>query len=43
MDLQTRKKIFVQEFLKLESEKVVSHLEKLLQIEMRELNQMYLQ
>jgi hypothetical protein len=33
MDLQTRKIIFVQEFLKLESEKAISHLEKLLQKE----------
>jgi hypothetical protein len=30
MDLQTRKILFVQEFLKLESEKAISHLEKLL-------------
>lgn len=30
MDLQTRKIVFVQEFLKLESEKAISHLEKLL-------------
>lgn len=33
MDLQTRKINFVQEFLKLESEKAISHLEKLLQKE----------
>ncbi|MDD2987081.1 hypothetical protein [Flavobacterium sp.] len=33
MDLQTRKLNFIQEFLKLESEKTVSHLEKLLQKE----------
>ena len=33
MDLQTRKLNFIQEFLKLESEKVISHLEKLLQKE----------
>ncbi|WP_291134348.1 hypothetical protein [Flavobacterium sp. UBA7663] len=30
MDLQTRKILFVQEFLKLESEKAITHLEKLL-------------
>ena len=30
MDLQTRKILFVQEFLKLESENAISHLEKLL-------------
>ncbi len=33
MDLQTRKILFIQEFLKLESEKAISHLEKLLQKE----------
>ena len=33
MDLQTRKILFVQQFLKLESEKAISHLEKLLQKE----------
>ena len=33
MDLQTRKIQFIQEFLKLESEKAISHLEKLLQKE----------
>ena len=33
MDLQTRKILFVQEFLKLESEKAISHLEKLLRKE----------
>ena len=33
MDLQTRKIIFVQEFLKLQSEKAVSHLESLLKKE----------
>ena len=33
MDLQTRKILFVQQFLKLESENVISHLEKLLQKE----------
>ena len=33
MDLQTRKILFVQEFLKLESEKAITHLEKLLQKE----------
>lgn len=33
MDLQTRKLNFIQDFLKLESEKAVSHLEKLLQKE----------
>ena len=33
MDLQTRKIIFIQEFLKLESEKAISQLEKLLQKE----------
>lgn len=33
MDLQTRKIIFVQQFLKLESEKAISHLEKLLKKE----------
>ena len=33
MDLQTRKIEFVQAFLKLESEKAISHLEKLLQKE----------
>ena len=33
MDLQTRKILFVQEFLKLESEKAISHLEKLLEKE----------
>ncbi|MES2545732.1 MAG: hypothetical protein V4548_12670 [Bacteroidota bacterium] len=31
MDLQTRKILFVQEFLKIESDKVISHLEKMLQ------------
>ncbi len=35
MDLQTRKIAFVQEFLKLESEKAISHLEKLLQKEIK--------
>ncbi|NHM07985.1 hypothetical protein G4D82_12190 [Flavobacterium sp. CYK-4] len=30
MDLQTRKLNFIQDFLKLESEKAISHLEKLL-------------
>ena len=30
MDIQTRKILFVQEFLKLESEKAISHLESLL-------------
>jgi hypothetical protein len=33
MDLQTRKLNFIQEFLKLESEKAISHFEKLLQKE----------
>ena len=33
MDLQTRKLNFIQNFLKLESEKAISHLEKLLQEE----------
>lgn len=33
MDLQTRKILFVQQFLKLESEKAISHLEKLLKKE----------
>ena len=33
MDLQTRKILFVQQFLTLESENVISHLEKLLQKE----------
>jgi len=33
MDLQTRKILFIQEFLKLESERAISHLEKLLQKE----------
>ena len=33
MDLQTRKLNFIQNFLKLESEKAISHLEKLLQKE----------
>jgi len=33
MDLQTRKLNFIQDFLKLESEKAISHLEKLLQKE----------
>ena len=33
MDLQTRKINFIQDFLKLESEKAISHLEKLLQKE----------
>lgn len=33
MDLQTRKLNFIQDFLKLESERVISHLEKLLQKE----------
>jgi hypothetical protein len=33
MDLQTRKLNFIKEFLKLESEKAISHLEKLLQKE----------
>ncbi|MEO8236286.1 MAG: hypothetical protein ABI549_12780 [Flavobacterium sp.] len=33
MDLQTRKINFVQDFLKLESEKAISHFEKLLQKE----------
>ncbi|WP_298145641.1 hypothetical protein [Flavobacterium sp.] len=31
MDLQTRKLNFIKDFLKLESEKAISHLEKLLQ------------
>lgn len=35
MDLQTRKIMFVQEFLKLESEKVISNLEKILQKEIK--------
>lgn len=35
MDLQTRKINFVQDFLKLESDKIVSQLEKLLQKETR--------
>ncbi len=33
MDLQTRKLNFIQDFLKLESEKAISHLEELLQKE----------
>jgi hypothetical protein len=33
MDLQTRKLNFIQDFLKLENEKAISHLEKLLQKE----------
>lgn len=33
MDLQTRKLNFIKDFLKLESEKAISHLEKLLQKE----------
>ena len=33
MDLQTRKLNFIQDFIKLESEKAISHLEKLLQKE----------
>jgi len=33
MDLQTRKINFIQEFLKLESEKTITHLEKLLRKE----------
>ena len=33
MDLQTRKLNFIQDFLKIESEKAISHLEKLLQKE----------
>ena len=33
MDLQTRKINFIQDFLKLESEKAISHFEKLLQKE----------
>ena len=33
MDLQTRKILFIQDFLKLESEKAISNLEKLLQAE----------
>ena len=33
MDLQTRKLNFIQDFLKLESEKAISHFEKLLQKE----------
>jgi len=33
MDLQTRKLNFIRDFLKLESEKAISHLEKLLQKE----------
>jgi hypothetical protein len=33
MDLQTRKIMFIQDFLKLESEKAISHLENLLQKE----------
>ena len=33
MDLQTRKLNFIQDFLKLESEKAISHLEKLLKKE----------
>ncbi|OYX85367.1 MAG: hypothetical protein B7Y83_04910 [Flavobacteriales bacterium 32-34-25] len=35
MDLQTRKIVFVQEFLKLESEKAISHLEKKLEKEIK--------
>lgn len=35
MDIQTRKIQFIQEFLKLESEKAISHLEKLLKKEVR--------
>jgi DNA-directed RNA polymerase subunit F len=35
MDLQTRKLNFIRDFLKLESEKAISHLEKLLQKETR--------
>ena len=35
MDLQTRKLNFIQDFLKLESEKAISHLEKLLQKEIQ--------
>lgn len=35
MDIQTRKIQFIQEFLKLESEKAISHLEKLLKKEMQ--------
>lgn len=38
MDLQTRKIEFVQAFLKLESEKVISHFEKLLQKETKNLS-----
>ena len=38
MDLQTRKIEFVQAFLKLESEKVISHFEKLLQKETENLS-----
>ena len=38
MDLQTRKIEFVQAFLKLESEKVISHFEKLLQKETKTLS-----
>jgi hypothetical protein len=33
MDLQTRKLNFIQDFIKLENEKSISHLEKLLQKE----------
>ncbi|MDN3676648.1 hypothetical protein QWY90_04910 [Flavobacterium paronense] len=35
MDLQTRKLNFIQDFLKIESEKAISHLEKLLQKEIQ--------
>lgn len=35
MDIQTRKIQFIQEFLKLESEKAISHLEKLLEKEIQ--------
>lgn len=35
MDLQTRKIVFIQEFLKLESEKAISHLEQLLKKEVK--------
>ncbi|NMH26471.1 hypothetical protein G6047_00350 [Flavobacterium sp. SE-s28] len=36
MDLQTRKIVFVQEFLKLQSERAISHLESLLKKETQE-------
>ncbi|MEI7979025.1 MAG: hypothetical protein WCI53_09295 [Bacteroidota bacterium] len=38
MDLQTRKILFVQEFLKLESENIVTHLENLLITETENFN-----